>query len=254
MQRLRLLSYNIQAGIHSRSYRDYFANGWKHLLPHGERLRNLSNIAALLRGYDIVGLQEVDGGSLRSAFVDLTAYLAQLGGYEHWHNQINRELGSLARHSNGLLSRHRPTQVTEHRLPGLPGRGALLVEYATNQNVPLVVCVVHLALGGRARRRQLEYLLQVACGHRFAVMMGDFNCDCGSASLRRTVKQAGMRGLDCELKTFPSWRPARNLDHIFVSSEIRIRRAQVLDYPLSDHLPLAMEVELPEGVELLDAG
>jgi hypothetical protein len=26
-----------------------------------------------------------------------------------------------------------------------------------------------------------------------------------------------MRGLDCELKTFPSWRPTHNLDHILVS-------------------------------------
>ena len=63
MQRLRLMSYNIQAGIHSRHYRDYFAQGWKHILPHGERQRNLASIGAQLHGYDIVGLQEVDAAA-----------------------------------------------------------------------------------------------------------------------------------------------------------------------------------------------
>jgi endonuclease/exonuclease/phosphatase family metal-dependent hydrolase len=249
MQRLRLLSYNIQGGIHSRRYRDYLANGWKHLLPHGERQRNLGRIGGMLHGYDLVGLQEVDAGSLRSDYVDQTEYLAHLGGYPYWFAQVNREIGTLARHSNGLLSRLRPATIIEHKLPGLPGRGALLAEIPTNNpSEPFAVCVLHLALGWRARRRQLDYLVELAQGYRFLVLMGDFNCSCGSKSLRAAVTASGLRGLDCELKTFPSWRPARNLDHILVSPSLRITDAQVVDYALSDHLPLSMDVELPDGV------
>ncbi len=62
------------------------------------------------------------------------------------------------------------------------------------------------------------------------------------------VRRTGMRGLDCELKTFPSWRPRRNLDHILVSAPLHILSAHVIDYPLSDHLPLSMTLGLPEGV------
>jgi endonuclease/exonuclease/phosphatase family metal-dependent hydrolase len=251
MNRLRLLSYNIQAGIHSRRYRDYLANGWKHLLPHGERLRNLGRIGTMLHGYDLVGLQEVDAGSLRSAYVDQIEYLAQQGGYPYWFAQVNREIGSLARHSNGLLSRVRLATVTEHKLPGLPGRGALLAEFPlVNAPEPFAVCVLHLALGWRARRRQLDYLVELAEGYRYLVLMGDFNCSCGSKSLRAAVAASGLRGLDCELKTFPSWRPARNLDHILVSPALRIVEARVLEYALSDHLPLSMEVELPAGLRV----
>lgn len=248
--RLRLLSYNIQAGIHSRHYRDYFSNGWKHLLPHGERLRNLTSIGVLLRGYDVVGLQEVDAGSLRSGFVDQTEYLARAGGYLHWHKQVNRELGSWARHSNGILSRPRPSSFIEHKLPGLPGRGALLAEFPTTDNEPLAICVLHLALGWRARRRQLDYLVALADQYRFIVLMGDFNCSCRSATLRMAIERAGLRGFDCELKTFPSWRPERNLDHILLSPALRIGAARVLDYALSDHLPLSMDVLLPDGVRI----
>jgi len=250
MDRLRLLSFNIQAGIESRRYRDYVSNGWKHLLPHDERQRNLGNIGTLLRGYDIVGLQEVDAGSLRSAFVDQTEYLAQVGGYPHWHKQVNRELGSLARHSNGILTRLRPANVAEHKLPGLPGRGALVAEFPTSDPEPLAVCVLHLALGWRARRRQLDYLVSISERYRFVVLMGDFNCSCRSATLRAAIQRSGLLGLDCELKTFPSWSPRRNLDHILVSPALHIDKAQVVDYALSDHLPLSIELVLPDGVRV----
>ncbi len=251
MQHIRLLSYNIQGGIDSSRYRDYLANGWKHLLPHGERLRNLSRIGAQLQGYDIVGLQEVDSGSLRSGYVDQTEFLADEAGYPHWLKQVNRDLGQLAQHSNGLLSRLRPVKFKEHKLPGLPGRGALMAEFRTSSGDPLAVGVLHLALGWRARRRQLDYLTALAAEYRFIVLMGDFNCGCNSRSLREAVAAANLRGLDCELKTYPSWRPRQNLDHILVSPELRIVGARVVDYALSDHLPISMEIALPDGVAAL---
>lgn len=251
MNKLRLLTFNIQAGIESRRYRDYVANSWKHLIPHPARQRNLASIGALLKGFDVIGLQEVDAGSLRSAYIDQAQYLAHQAGYPYWLSQVNRELGHLARHSNGLLSRIRPGAVTEHKLPGLPGRGALVAEFPTTMDEPFAVCVLHLALGKRAQRRQLDYLVDVARGYRLVVLMGDFNCGCGSRMLRAAIAAAGLRGLDCELKTFPSWRPERNLDHILVSPQLRIGTARVLDYALSDHLPISMEVALPEGIDLL---
>jgi endonuclease/exonuclease/phosphatase family metal-dependent hydrolase len=60
----------------------------------------------------------------------------------------------------------------------------------------------------------------------------------------------GLRGPSCEMKTFPSWQPIHNLDHIFVSPNLLIEQARVLDYPMSDHLPVDMEVCLPLGVSL----
>lgn len=250
MNRVRLLSFNIQAGIESRRYRDYVANSWKHLIPHDGRQRNLLSIGTQLQGFDVVGLQEVDSGSIRSAYIDQTQYLAQQAGYPYWLSQINRELGQFARHSNGLLSRIKPQRMTEHKLPGLPGRGAMVVEFPTNMDEPFAVCVLHLALGRRAQRRQLEYLIEIAREFSMIVLMGDFNCGCDSRMLRAAIAAGGLRGLDCELKTFPSWRPQRNLDHILVSSLLKISSARVLDYALSDHLPISMEVELPPGVQL----
>ena len=59
--RLRLLSYNIHAGVHATSYRHYITRGWHHLLPRFNRLEHLDRIAAVIADYDLVALQEIDG-------------------------------------------------------------------------------------------------------------------------------------------------------------------------------------------------
>ncbi len=250
MQQIRLLSYNIEAGIHTRTYREYLTKGWKHLLPDRERLANLGRIAAMLQEFDLVGLQEVDGGSLRSSFVDQIEYLAEEARFPFWYRQVNRNLGRLGQHGNGVLSRLRPARISEHRLPGLPGRGAVIVEMDLSDGGVLGVCILHLALGWRARGRQLRHITQVMQRYPYLVVMGDFNCGCRSRSLRQLQRESELRGLDCELKTFPSWQPKRSLDHILVSHSLRILETGVIDYPLSDHLPVRMTIALPDGVSL----
>lgn len=251
-RQLNLLSYNVQAGIRSRQYSDYLTNSWKHVLPHPERLVNLTRIAQILHQFDLVGLQEVDAGSLRSAFIDQIQYLARHGAFPHWYRQVNRNLGPFAQHSNGLLSRLPPQRITEHKLPGLPGRGVVVAEFPLSNGSALAVAILHLALGWNARRRQLEFLCTLASSHPYLVLMGDFNCGCDSKSLHAMVRQTGMRGLDCELKTFPSWRPRHNLDHILISQPLKAVKARVIDYALSDHLPINMIVELPDGLHFAD--
>ncbi|MCK7577872.1 MAG: hypothetical protein MZV65_20255 [Chromatiales bacterium] len=123
-RRLRLLSYNIQSGLTTRKYSQYLTRSWKHLVPVPSRMTNLDGIARILTDYDIVGLQEVDAGSLRSGFVNQVKYLADYAGFEHVFDQANRKIGMISQHGNAMLSRIRPAAITEHRLPGLiPGRG-----------------------------------------------------------------------------------------------------------------------------------
>lgn len=250
MDQLRFLSYNIQAGIDTCQYSDYLTKGWKHLLPHRERLHNLNRIASLVHGFDFVALQEVDAGSIRSGFIDQTEYLAHHARFPYWYRQVNRKLGRLARHSNGLLSRVRPSQITEHKLPGFPGRGAIIVELETTDGGILAVCTVHLSLGSSSRRRQLAYIHQLAVRYPYLILLGDFNCDCDSRPFQELISKTDLRGLDCERRTFPSWRPWRNLDHILVSRQLSILDARVVDFALSDHLPLSAAIRLPSGVAL----
>jgi endonuclease/exonuclease/phosphatase family metal-dependent hydrolase len=247
-QRIRLLSYNIQTGVDTQRYRQYVTQGWKHVLPHRERLLNLNRIASMISDYDVVGLQEVDSGSLRSGFVDQTEYLAHRAGFPFWYKQINRSLGKLAQHSNGVLSRIKPSRVTEHKLPGLPGRGAILCRFGGRDG--LSVCIMHLALGRRARLRQVLFVSELVRDHPHVVIMGDFNCNCDSREMELLKERVDLRASSCDKSTFPSWRPMRKIDHILVSRSLVIENARVLDYPLSDHLPIGIDVLVPKGMGL----
>lgn len=251
-RRLKLLSYNIQAGIATNGYRHYLTHSWKHVLPCPKRLDNLDRIARLLGGFDMVGLQEVDGGSLRSGFINQTEYLALSARFPYWYDQTNRNLGKFAQHSTGLLSRVCPAEVTEVKLPGMiPGRGALTVRFGHGADA-LILVIAHLALGKRARFRQLECIAGIIGTYRHAIVMGDMNCGTESREIDWLVKHTDLREPAHHLPTFPSWRPSRNLDQILVSSSLKVERIEALNYLFSDHLPIVMEVALPMELPWFD--
>ena len=242
--RIRLLSFNIQAGIGTSSFREYFTGSWKHFVAPPKSVGNIERISEVLHEYDIVALQEVDAGSLRSRFLNQSVHLASLAGFSFWHEQVNRNLGRLGQFSNALLSRFLPYHVEDHRLPGLPGRGAVVVRFG-HPDQPLVVVGVHLALGERYRNAQLAYLAKLLRDYRHVVVMGDFNCQ-PEHLLNSPFAELELRLMEGEHRTYPSWSPERHIDHILVSPGLRVVRHQVLeDVVVSDHLPVATEIILP---------
>ena len=245
---LKLMSYNLQVGIESRSYRDYVMQSWRHILPDGQRQTNLNKAADWLSEYDIVTLQEVDAGSVRTQFINQVAYLAKKGGFPHWHYQQNRKLGKWAAHSNGLLAKLPVDHVVYHKLPGrIGGRGALQVSFGDGNN-QLLVLSVHLSLSTNARRQQLAYLSELLKGYRYFILMGDMNCE--QLDAQKEFAKYGLRvkaDLDFQ-PTFPRWKPKHQYDQIWVSQNLEIVKSEVVDLGVSDHLPIAMEVKMPEAL------
>ncbi len=114
----------------------------------------------------------------------------------------------------------------------------------------LTVCSVHLSLSRRVRARQLEFINELLGTREHLVVMGDLNAGCDSEEMQRFIDRAGLTEPTCRDATFPSWRPVRRIDHILVSHALEVRRARVVDYPLSDHLPICVELVLPEHIQL----
>ncbi len=244
---LSLLSYNVQVGIHTRRYQDYLFKSWQHVWPCRSRLDNLNKIGDLVSHFDVVALQEVDGGSFRSGFVNQVEYLARQSGQPYWFQQLNRNLGRFAQHSNGVISRYQPHTIDMHALPGPPGRGAIACQLGEAE--PLLVVMMHLALGKRTQDQQLRFIRNLIQQYPHVILMGDMNTHSLRLLYDSPLKDCGLKSAHARA-TYPSWQPQRCLDHILVSQHLQIVKMGVLDFPLSDHLPVALEIELPGDASL----
>jgi endonuclease/exonuclease/phosphatase family metal-dependent hydrolase len=244
-QLLRILSYNTHMCIKASSKSERRRNMWQHVLPSQSKINTLEKISGIIRPFDVVGIQESDAGSLRSYFMNHTKHLARLGGFKYWADQVNRDF-IFARHSMGFLSRHKILSVSRHILPGkIPGRGVMIVHLLFNSE-PIAFAIAHLSLGPRDRIKQAHYIgdliRDMDCR---TILMGDFNCGSDSREISVITKKTGLRPAAKKMPTYPSWKPLRDIDHFLVSEGIIIKRAHVINFPISDHLPLAIEAIIP---------
>ena len=248
MRRLRVLTANIQAGSSTRRYSDYVTRSWSHALPAGGKRASLDTIARIVAGHDIVGLNEADPGSLRSGFTNQTHYLAERAGFNYWTHQPNRKVGGVASSANGLLSRLQPVEVQDHMLPGrLGGRGLLLARFGAGDS-GLTVAVAHLSLGAGSRSLQLDFIAEVLSDHPNAVLMGDFNCVADRPEMQSLYRKTRLQPPGCLVPSFPSWQPVKQIDHILVSDTLSIVETRALAAANSDHLAVAMELDVPRTI------
>lgn len=227
-------------------------------------------IARILRDLDpdLVALQELDCGRPRSRGDDQLAYLAaELGLHQLFCPSI---VQGEERYGHGLLSVHPLRLVRQARLPTgdvpvIEPRDGLHAAVTVGDR-EIAVITTHLGLAHAERAAQIDRLLadDFLGGlppDRPAIFLGDLNLVPGGKLYRQLV--AGWSGpggrptfRDVQahaphhvaVKTFPSFLPVRQLDHIFVTPHFGIRTvhspANLLTRRASDHLPLVADLTL----------
>lgn len=244
---MRFVLYNIR-----------YATGVK---AHGfmrSSVKNLSRISSFLHDLkpDLVGLVEVDHGSYRMRGRDQAELLAESLGHYRSHsvkygeNSIWRYLPVLKKQGNAFLTRDRIRNETFHYFE--KGMKRLVIELELEH---VVVYLVHLALGGRARHSQLSHLYDlVRQTDKPCVVAGDFNALWGEQEIALFLAASGLQSANIErLPTYPSKNPQRHLDFILYSDRIRPRSFRVPQVEFSDHLPLVadFDVEVEEDLRRL---
>jgi endonuclease/exonuclease/phosphatase family metal-dependent hydrolase len=211
-------------------------------------------------GADVVALQELDVNRVRSGRVNQAELIAALLAMEfHFHPawQMAEE-----RFGDAVLARWPLRLMHAAKLPGHPRgwqerRGAVWVSVQVGPHAVQVINT-HLGLVRHERMTQTEALFGPQwLGHPQCrspvVLCGDFNALPGSRVHRRCVQTLRdvHRCLQTKRprRTYPTRIPVASLDHVFLSSEFRVRHVEVVRTPLSrvasDHFPLLVELELP---------
>jgi endonuclease/exonuclease/phosphatase family metal-dependent hydrolase len=239
---LKIISSNIQAGSITRAYSEYVTRSWSHVLPNGKQ-SNLDALAQTYLGFDLVGLQECDPGSMRSGFSSQSDYLADKANFPFSSHHATRRISSFASSGNALLSRIEPRKIDHFLLPSrIPGRGVLLAEFGDGMSV-WHIAVTHLSLSTNARRVQVAFLAELLSDKKRLIFMGDLNCELISPEMSRLFQHTSLQMPVISPATFPSWAPKRAIDHILVGG-MNSRNYQTYVAAGSDHLAIALEVDV----------
>jgi endonuclease/exonuclease/phosphatase family metal-dependent hydrolase len=220
---------------------------------------------------DVLALQEVDFEQPRSDRADLTAVAAEaMGAVEHrfvaaisgtpgatWMAATGHEQPGTAAYGIALLSRYPVASWQVLRLPRIPmrfpmylpgpnrvmvvneePRAAVIAQLDTPIG-RLTVANTHLSFVPGWNRRQLRRLihdLRGLPGPR--LLTGDLNMTPDTVQ-----RWSGMRAL-AAAATFPAPTPDRQLDHILTDDDgLRAGATEAELMPISDHRPLAVDIE-----------
>jgi endonuclease/exonuclease/phosphatase family metal-dependent hydrolase len=216
-----------------------------------DRKLDVGRVADIIRAHeaDIVMLQELDVGRLRTGNIDQAHELAsRLEMSHHFHAAMHVEN---ERYGDAILTRHPVRLVRSGPLPSVgEPRGAIWAEVTVGAQT-INVINTHLGLRSAERMAQVAELLgpdwmgSERCRQRPTIFGGDLNAIPSSAVFRsigmKTEARGGMRWQRLPA-TFPSRFPILRLDHIFHSADlemtdistVRTARARIA----SDHLPL----------------
>jgi len=207
---------------------------------------------------DVVALQELDVGRMRTGGVDQAHMIAQhLRVLAHFHPALHVEE---EKYGDAILTALPSRVIKADQLPsfGEP-RGAIWVEILAGE-IQLQMVNTHFGLRRRERMIQAvtlageSWLGSPACANNPAVLAGDFNAVPRSRAYGILAEGLSKQVLTIPARaTFPARFPVLRLDHIFTNRRARIIRYEVIDTPLarsaSDHLPLLAIVEcLPSAI------
>ena len=237
---VRLLVYNIR-------YASGTGVGFHFPLPGAGYLRSnpkvLSGITQFIKQQDpdVVGLIEVDTGSIRTGMVNQADFIARsLGHYSTFEckygvSSVNQFVPVVRKQANAFLAAPRVRGERFHYFD--TGIKRLIIELELDD---VAIFLVHLSLKYRHRQYQLRSLYDlVRKTQKPVIVAGDFNTYWGDHEIYLFMQAAGLTSANIQgLPSYPSAKPRKELDFILHSAQIEMNRFEIPDIRLSDHRPL----------------
>jgi endonuclease/exonuclease/phosphatase family metal-dependent hydrolase len=248
---MRLLVYNIRYGLGLGPQLHWPLPGMGYLTGNRD---NLQRITDFIKGQDpdIVGLVEVDSGSIRSRRINQADSIARaLGHYsvyqsKYGESSLNQRLPIVRKQGNAFLAAPRVHGERFHYFN--KGIKRLTIELELEN---CAIFLVHLSLKYRHRAAQLQALHDlVVAAAKPVIIAGDFNTFWGGHEIYLFMKAAGLRSANpSSLPSYPSRAPRKELDFVLYGEGISIRDFRIPKVQYSDHLPLICDFDIDRRSE-----
>lgn len=226
---------------------------------------DMDRIAGILKGADIISLNEVDQNCIATEFSDQPKYLSEKLGMKYWHFAPILEASNKAKYGVMLLSKYPFKSVKVHTLYHTIGREPRRCVEARVliNNKEYTVLITHLECRViDVRRQQIKEILEiVGTNPKRLVLMGDLNeCLPGEEPENYRGAPDMMREVSIRLKdtavltgaTFTNTYAFTNarIDYVFVSADIasdvksyRVIKDSATEVA-SDHYPVEVVLDI----------
>lgn len=190
---------------------------------------------------DVILLQEVDDGSIRTRKESQHQYLSErLPGYEglfgtKYRGTVTPRLPMLRKLGNSVF--YRNGEAENHRLNA--GRKNLVQEVRTED---LNIYSLHLATAWqRTRRKQLEELEEITGQRERYTVAGDYNFLRGEKEIQSVEDMNGWT-VRSPGPTFPASNPDQRLDLVSAPEDVQVENLERLENTFTDHRPITFEI------------
>jgi endonuclease/exonuclease/phosphatase family metal-dependent hydrolase len=246
---MRLLLYNIRYAVGGGASMHMPLPGAGYVLGNKDVLPEITRFIKTIDP-DIVGLIEVDTGSIRSRKVNQAEKLASdLGmntSYEtkYGSKSLNKMLPIVRKQGNAFMAAPRVHGEKFHYFD--TGIKRLIIELEMQD---VAIFLVHLSLKYRHRHLQLRRLYDlIEVTEKPVIVAGDFNTFWGGNEIYLFMKAAGLTSANPDgIPTYPSRAPRKELDFILYQKGIEVTGFDVPQVKYSDHLPLVCDFEIVTG-------
>jgi len=243
---MRLLLYNIRYAVGGGASMHMPLPGAGYVLGNQSVLPDITKFIKSVDP-DIVGLIEVDTGSIRSRKVNqaekIATDLSMNTSYEtkYGTKSLNKMLPIVRKQGNAFMAAARVHGETFHYFD--TGIKRLIIELEMEK---FAVFLVHLSLKYRHRHLQLRHLYDLICDtDKPVIVAGDFNTFWGENEIYLFMKAAGLTSANTDsISTYPSRSPRKELDFILYQDGIKPVGFDVPNVRHSDHLPLIFDFDI----------
>jgi endonuclease/exonuclease/phosphatase family metal-dependent hydrolase len=220
-------------------------------IHHGKNLlgRNtLDKVADIIHESkaDVIGLQEVDSGVIRTGFKDQIHYLSEkLSMYYAYGPNINL-LGG--KYGNAVLSKYPIESYENIQLPSRREQRGLLSTKINVDGKRIYFLTTHLGLNDEERMNQVNTISKyLETLPREVILAGDFNALYDSPEIHEITKRLTDVGYAAGNNTVPTYEVlflSARIDYIFSSSLFKINGYDVIKSKASDHYPVIADLKL----------
>lgn len=236
--KIKIMTYNIQHGL------DYME-----LINNKKRIVNFTKIINLINEYnpDIICLNEVYGSGVGLEYFDQVEYLARKLNYPYYYFSKAINLSNRGDYGNAIISK-------------IPYEEAIKIEI----NDPIIkdedvfyehrvitkfyfngftLLHSHFGLASSEQKNAYQAVINSMDKHK-CLLVGDLNMVDESEIIQKLHLDFIDSTLEYNKKivnTFPSIKPIKKIDYIFLTPDLVINYSKVIDCISSDHLPIICE-------------